>query len=51
MDMQTAAAIERIDKSEKVVFDHGPIPDGEYGWIIVLCQFFSQMVTWGMMTV
>ncbi|CAG8617555.1 2089_t:CDS:2 [Acaulospora colombiana] len=33
-DMQTAAAIERNDKTEKVVFDQGPIPDGEYGWII-----------------
>jgi len=35
---------------EKVTFDDGPIPDGGYSWVIVVCQFVSQMATWGMIT-
>src|SRR5450631_2102962 len=27
---------------EKITFDDGPIPDGGYSWVIVVCQFISQ---------
>ncbi|CAG7846083.1 Probable transporter MCH2 [Serendipita indica DSM 11827] len=36
---------------EVVVLEPGPIPDGGYGWVIVVLQFVSQAATWGMMTV
>jgi hypothetical protein len=35
---------------ETVTFDDGPIPDGGYSWVIVVCQFISQMATWGIMS-
>ncbi|KAG8818718.1 hypothetical protein FRC19_010368 [Serendipita sp. 401] len=49
----TKEAAERgtTTKGESIVFVDGPIPDGGYGWIIVICQFFSQLATWGMFTV
>ncbi|KIM26023.1 hypothetical protein M408DRAFT_330808 [Serendipita vermifera MAFF 305830] len=48
--LQEAAARTEVTKTEKIVFDDGPIPDGGFGWVIVICQFFSQMATWGMLT-
>ncbi|KIM30808.1 hypothetical protein M408DRAFT_270914 [Serendipita vermifera MAFF 305830] len=37
-------------RKEIVIIDEGPIPDGGYSWVIVLCQFVGQMATWGMLT-
>ena len=34
--------------SETVTFDDGPIPDGGYSWVILLCHTTSQMAAWGM---
>ena len=40
-----------INKHKEIaIFDDGPIPDGGYGWVVVVCQFVSQMATWGMMS-
>jgi hypothetical protein len=47
--LREAAAREEVTKDEMVMFEQGPIPDGGYGWAIVLCQFFSQFATGGMM--
>jgi hypothetical protein len=35
---------------EIVTFDEGPIPDGGYSWVVVVCQFISQMATWGIVS-
>jgi hypothetical protein len=35
---------------ETITFDDGPIPDGGYSWVIIVCQFISQMATWGMIS-
>jgi len=44
------AVVSEKKHTETVTFDDGPIPDGGYSWVIVVCQFISQMATWGMVS-